>query len=565
LSDTASLNQLISYCFNNHEAIPDAAYKYSLITLKKSIELGSKALEARSNTNLGSIEVVRGNYAAALGFYMKGLAIWEGLKVPRGIMMNKNNIAQVYGYLKKPELELQFLGEAEAIARKYNFEDGLGLIKLNLSVYYSNKKNYREAFNQQIQAIAINTKLQKMPLLSTGYSNAGAFLIYLNQIDSSVLFFNQAKIIGEQIKDTSSLAFTYANLGDVFELKKMSDSAVYNYQKSIMFAKTVNLKEVLTYSYEQLSMIYKKKGDYAKALQYFELKQSFKDSILNSTMSKQIAEMQTKYETEKKERQIEEQHYEITSRNYWITAIIFSFLMIGWIIYSFYRRKQLSQEAIMQSTLRKSEEVAAKSILEAEENERKRIATDLHDGVGQIMSAAKMNLSAIENDIPFADEDQKQKYQKIILLIDESCIEVRTISHNLMPNALLKYGLYSAVRTFLDNVHSNTIKINFYSEGLDVKIDTNIEAVLYRVIQESVNNVIKHARASHLDISLIRDANNISITIEDDGTGFDQTQITNNEGIGLKNIKSRITYLKGSVEWDSMPGNGTAIIINIPI
>ncbi|HJV18905.1 MAG TPA: sensor histidine kinase [Sediminibacterium sp.] len=565
IQDTASLNKLISYCFNNHEAIPDAAYKYSQLALKKSSELGSKASEARSYTNLGSIEVVRGNYVAALELYMKGLAIWEVLKVPRGIMMNKNNIAQVYGYLKKPEIELQFLSEAETIARQYHLEEGLGLIKLNLAVYYSNKKNYREAFNQQMEAITINAKLNKLPLLSTGYTNAGAFLIYLNQIDSSVIFFKQAKLVGEKIKDTSSLAFTYANLGDAFVSKKMTDSAIYHYQESIKFAKTVHLKEVLSYSYEQLSAIYKKKGDYAKALAYFELKQTFKDSILNSTMSKQIAEMQTKYETEKKERKIEEQHYEIAKRNYWITAIICSFLILGIFIYSFYRRKQLRQEALMQATLRKSEELASKSILEAEENERKRIATDLHDGIGQIMSAAKMNLSAIENDIPFTDEEQKLKYQKIIHLIDESCVEVRSISHNMMPNALLKYGLASAVRTFLDNVHSSSIKINFYSEGLDIKLDSNLEAVLYRVIQEAVNNVIKHAQASNLDITLIRDENNISVTIEDDGIGFDQTKMNKGDGIGLKNIKSRITYLKGSVEWDTMPEMGTAIIINIPI
>lgn len=565
INDTASLNKLISYCFNNHEAIPDAAYTYSQIALKKSIELGSRESEARSNTNLGSIEVVRGNYVAALEFYMKGLAIWEALKVPRGIMMNKNNIAQVYGYLNKPELEMQFLSEAESIARLYNLEEGLGLIKLNLAVYYSNKKNYREAFNQQMDAITINTKLNKLPLLSTGYSNAGAFLIYLNQIDSAVILFNRAKLVGEKIKDTSSLAFTYANLGDAFVSKKITDSAIYYYQESIKFAKTVHLKEVLSYSYEQLSTIYKKKGDYTKALAFFELKQSFKDSILNSTMSKQIAEMQTKYESEKKERKIEEQHYEITKRNYWITAIICLFLMLGGFIYSFYRRKQLRQEAYMQATLRKSEELASKSILEAEENERKRIAIDLHDGVGQIMSAAKMNLSAIENDILFTNEVQKQQYQKIIHLIDESCIEVRTISHNMMPNALLKYGLSSAVRTFLDNVQSSSIMINFYSEGLDIKLDASLEAVLYRVIQEAVNNVIKHAQASHLDITLIRDENNISVTIEDDGIGFDQTQINRVDGIGLKNIKSRIAYLKGSVEWDTMPEKGTAITINIPI
>jgi signal transduction histidine kinase len=209
--------------------------------------------------------------------------------------------------------------------------------------------------------------------------------------------------------------------------------------------------------------------------------------------------------------------------------------------------------------------MATKAILEAEEKERQRIAKDLHDSVGQMMSAAKLNLSAIENEIPFKDDMQKEAMLRIIKLVDDSCKEVRAVSHNMMPNALLKAGLASAVREFINQIDQKIIKVNLHSEGLNDRLDINTETVLYRVIQECVNNVIKHAHATQLDISLIRDEEGISTTIEDNGKGFDCTDPTKKNGLGLKNIKARVDYLKGTVDFDSAPGKGTLVAIHVPL
>jgi two-component system NarL family sensor kinase len=203
--------------------------------------------------------------------------------------------------------------------------------------------------------------------------------------------------------------------------------------------------------------------------------------------------------------------------------------------------------------------------LEAEDRERKRIASELHDGVGQLMSAARMNLSAFEHDFAIEDEKNKDRLTRIIALVDESCKEVRMVSHNMMPNALLSNGLANAVRSFIDKIDNSVLKIDLYNDGLETKIDANIEAVLYRVIQECVNNVIKHSKATHLAISLIKDDNGISISIEDNGIGFNVADQENQNGIGLKNIQSRIQFLKGQLDIDSRTGNGTFIAIHVPL
>ena len=210
------------------------------------------------------------------------------------------------------------------------------------------------------------------------------------------------------------------------------------------------------------------------------------------------------------------------------------------------------------------QQLAAAAVMKAEENERQRIAKDLHDGVGQMMSAAKMNLSSFENDLQFTTDDQRNSFDRIISLVDESCREVRSVSHQMMPNILLKSGLANAVADFLDKIDQRQLKVALHTEGLNERLDENTEIVLYRVLQECVNNVIKHSGASQLDIALIKDKDGISISIEDNGKGFNPAQLGEDAGIGLKNMKARIDYLNGTIDFDSAPGKGTLVAIHIP-
>ena len=278
-----------------------------------------------------------------------------------------------------------------------------------------------------------------------------------------------------------------------------------------------------------------------------------------------VVEMKTKYETEKKERIIQEQQFNLKKKNYFIITISALVLLGALLAWLFYNRTKLKQETKLQAAVLSQQQIAAAAILQAEENERQRIAKDLHDGVGQIMSAAKMNLSSFENDLQFKDEEQKLSFERIISLVDEGCKEVRSVSHQMMPNVLLKSGLGKAVAEFLDKIDQKVLKVNLHTEGLNEHIEATTEIVLYRVLQESVNNVIKHSGASELDLSLIKDADGISATIEDNGKGFDSKNLSEKAGLGLKNMKARVEYLKGTIDFDSSPGRGTLVAIHIPL
>ena len=272
---------------------------------------------------------------------------------------------------------------------------------------------------------------------------------------------------------------------------------------------------------QALATAYQGSGEPNAAYQTLQLSIRTKDSLVNVNSEAKIAELQTVYETEKKQQQINLQQAEISKKNFIITSIVLLTIMLALLGFSGYRRYKLLEKARLQSTIINQQELATRAVIKAEEDERQRIARDLHDGVGQMMSAAKMNLSAFESRISFDSPERRFEFERIIGLVDESCREIRSVSHNMMPNALLRNSLASAIREFIDKIEGPTLKIHLFTRGLDERLDANVETVLYRVIQECVNNVIRHADATTLDITLIRDKEGISATIEDNGKGFD--------------------------------------------
>jgi two-component system NarL family sensor kinase len=200
------------------------------------------------------------------------------------------------------------------------------------------------------------------------------------------------------------------------------------------------------------------------------------------------------------------------------------------------------------------------ALILGEETERKRIASNLHDGLGQYLSGLRMHLQVLKGDI------DDQHYNKLVFLIDTAIKEYRSVSHDLIPPNLKMDGLEEAIRLACNKLNSKLIKINFKSNLKHTKIPEGIEMELYRITQELINNSLKHANAKKIEIKLtINKQNVLSIEFEDDGDGFDVEKTLNKleTGIGLKNILSRIHFLKGTIKINSKLGKGTHININI--
>jgi two-component system NarL family sensor kinase len=436
-----------------------------------------------------------------------------------------------------------------------------------LANIYGMQGKIKEAFAIDEEGIVMAEKTNSESSKSQFYDNMGNCYLYNEPPDypKALEYFIKTLHIDSAFGNKKQMSDSYSNLGDVFLTQGKFSEAIPYLQRSLSLAEESGFAEGKLRALKMLSRAYRNSNRPDDAYTILQAAMAVKDSLVNSSSEARIAELQTVYETEKKQQQINLQQEQLSKKNFILGGIILLSLLSALLGISAWLRYRLKQRARLQNEIMKQQELASKSVIKAEENERQRIARDLHDGIGQMMSAAKMNLSAFEADMQFASKEQQSSLGKAIGLVDESCKEIRSVSHNMMPNALLKNNLGIAIQDFIDKLEKKTLETHLYTEGLEERLDSDLETVLYRIIQECVNNVIKHANATSLDITVIKDKEEISATIEDNGKGFDTAVHSTFEGIGLKNIQTRVKYLKGTVDIESTPGRGTLIAINVPV
>jgi len=463
----------------------------------------------------------KGKYDSAAVYYYIAMDILKKTDAPLVKAGVLNELGKLYRKTRDLDRSLQMYDEAYAIYKKLNDDNGMATILNESGVVFEYKEDYTEAIRRYKSSLAIREKMND--LVGKAYSFnflGGVYTLQKNFVEAEK-YLLQALELRKALKDSFAIALGYGDLGYMYKEQGLYAKAIEQYDLSNAIAIKMRFKDLQLSNYKELAVIAEKKGDLGASLDYYKKQSALKDSIYSGDKLKQIEELNAKYQTEKKEQQLRLQEAEITQKNYLLWGLVTVAALILFTGFSFYRKRQVQNKLQLQAEVMKQQDIATRAIINAEENERKRIAADLHDGVGQMMSAAKMNLSAFENDITFKDPEQRFSFEKLIGLVDESCKEIRAVSHQMMPNALLKSGLASAVREFLDKIDNRIIKINLHTEGLQNRLDSNTETVLYRVIQECVNNVIKHSGANNLDISLIKDSDGISATIEDNGRGFD--------------------------------------------
>ncbi|HKG08826.1 MAG TPA: sensor histidine kinase, partial [Pedobacter sp.] len=288
------------------------------------------------------------------------------------------------------------------------------------------------------------------------------------------------------------------------------------------------------------------------------------DSMLNERTQNSIQEQEIKYQSSLKEKAIAQQKlklahnlYELQKKDKWIMLFVTVsgfFLTLALLIYlvNLQRQKTLLSE-------RKSQLLQAR--LSGEEKERSRQARELHDGVGGILSAAKMQMSTMQDAVEISNANA---YEQTLSLINYAAREVRNISHNLAPDIVLNEGLEKAIMRFCQRVSYTGLTISHYVIGQIPSLKSDYELMLYRIVQEAVNNVIKHSKAGQAIVQLSVDESILSITVEDDGIGFDSSNIFS-KGLGLSNMKERTAELGGNVEISSSPYEGTTVYLEFDI
>ncbi len=218
--------------------------------------------------------------------------------------------------------------------------------------------------------------------------------------------------------------------------------------------------------------------------------------------------------------------------------------------------------------IRKEDNTRSTALIEGQEEERKRLARELHDGIGQMLTGLKLDSEQLKS-LPFANEKQRKSFEEHQKLIDETIEATRTVSFNLMPSVLTDFGLSSAIRLLLERTAKGAdFKASFNDLTDNITIPNKIENNLYRITQETLNNIMKHAKAKKVSITLSNERNKyISLVVIDDGKGFDMKKSKKSRvgGNGLGNLQTRVRLLNGTIKIESEVGTGTSIFVKIPL
>ena len=604
IGDEKRLQLLLAICEENRSYSYDTLTKYGNQAFLLSKKVGSKdqrilanyfvALQLYRGNNLDTVQHILNTSLA----HLENLGKWK--------LTNKLNLLKASTLLKQNHHKAAINLFYKIIAEAENSKDsvsyllalnGQGWVQMELGIFPIAK-------NWFFKAIASCTSEAVRRRSAIVYSNLASSCGALGQLDSAKIYVELAISLAQKYEDLSVEANGYNILSSYYMEKKdfalalsalqkstkirkiigdpffiISDMAQQSYllaksgkhkeakeiiDEAIVFANKSKFESKLPMLYLVLSQNLYDAKDYKGTADALFALQEIQDSLYHKASVEELAEMQVKYESSKKEQIIQKQQFEIERKNYFLYGSLILTLLVVFLGIAVLRNRRHRQKVKMQKVILQQQDLATKSILAAEENERKRIASDLHDGLGQLLTAARFNLNGIADSLTGLSEPEKLVFDKAAGLVDESCREVRNVSHNIMPNALIKAGLGSAIKDFIDKIENKKLRVQLSTSGLNEKLDTNTEIVVYRIIQECVNNSIKHSSANRLDIALINDQDGLNITIEDNGQGFDINILKEEKGIGMKNIRTRTEYLKGTLDIDTREGKGTLIAIHVP-
>jgi two-component system, NarL family, sensor kinase len=485
-----------------------------------------------------------------------------------------NALGAIYARNNLEEEAVSFYKKSLDISEKANYLRGIAFAKYSLgSAQLASGKNQRTALNLMLQGFSIVKQLNDTQGIITQSSALVRAYTLLKNYDSATVLLEDAEALIKATGNEINYIQYFSSIAGIYGARKKYPEAISYYNTGLTLAKKYDIPRWKCMYYNGLAETYEKIGDYKSANLYNQLNIRMHDALVSKENFAAAADIQNKYDRAKKDNEILRLAVVNKQRSMLNKILIGSSL--GLILISFlgYRNVRKGQqlaknkEALQQQKINELEKdkqlLAVNAMLKGQEEERSRIAKDLHDGLGGLLSGTKLSFMHVKDNLVLTPK-MAALFDKSLSMLDNTIGDLRKVAHNLMPEALVKYGLNEALRDFCDSIQSSSgIKIVFQEFGEKRHLDNTSEVFAYRIIQELVNNVIKHAEASEIIVQLTMNNNKIGITVEDNGKGFDKNNLLGNEGAGMANIRYRVQYLNGTSDIISSEGNGTSVHIEL--
>lgn len=455
------------------------------------------------------------------------------------------------------------------------------MIHLDIADAYLKLKNLQKARLHLDTAGQTNRQLNNIHVMGMVYNTEGAYYVAAGDVPAALKAYEAAYHIADSTENDYFKSEVGENLASQYLFLQQYEKAAAIAMESNRIALELKNHKVTAGTYGILKKIAVVRQDFRQALRYEELSAGYADSATNQETQQSILNLEARYQLEKKETEITKlnlknisNEIQLVKRNRWLLIGGISgaaLLLVMLALYRNTKQKQIIAEKdkkIQQEEIRflerQQQVVSLQSMINGQETERTRIAKDLHDGLGGLFSTIKMHFSTLQHEE--SNLQSNPLFSKSYELVNTASEEVRRIAHNMMPEVLIKLGLIQATRELCNSISAGKLlQVSLQTYGLDQRLNPSTEVMLFRIIQELLNNIIKHAQATEALIQFNLDVNRLSVIVEDNGRGFNLAEQEKGRHAGLSSVESRVHYLNGKMSIDSQQEIGTTVMMDFLI
>jgi signal transduction histidine kinase len=552
---------------------PPEALKY----LRKALPYCQQAIHVKGslltlwNNNMAGAFSVQGIYDSAMLYYYQALttALKYNSKDYRQLAIMYNNMGSVHYVLKQYDNALPYLEKARLLGIAKQLKAQLAETYINFASIFIVKEQLDSARQYLENLRGLNTSISDKIQEQLHYLNG---IIYLKQKQpaKAVPLFKEALALSEY--DIRNKINNTAALGTAYLLSKQYPKAMQYYLTAISLSEQSSIGgRSLVEIYSNLSETYDSAKDYRNAYRYKFIAAALQDSISAMENTQSLNKLENLFQHAEKDKELTAKKLQLVlaeaslrNRNLWIAGIGTGTLILLTIAIMLSQKQRLQLQRA-KTTKQQQQVEQLKAVIDGEEKERSRIGRQLHDDIMVQLSIVKMSMEALPMEYPGIKD--VQSYKNIVQQVQHTSRQLRQTAHNLMPDALLEEGLISAVLYFCRNIEQMTgIHILFQHYGSIPLLSSDLEISIYRIIQELMQNVIKHAEATNALVQLNYLEGILSITVEDNGVGMkEQENNTEENKMGLRSIRTRLKAMGGTMEVHRCTPHGTSVNIELSV
>ncbi len=517
----------------------------------------------------------QGGYEQSILYFYKSLSVLQQLDSASSEMSTARlytNLGVSWAELGEMDRAIRYLNTAEEKAYIHQDSVLLSFVAVSKSYLYGREKNPALLREYASRAFDLSVRMKEPRVQLTALINLGMSYAMEGKAGEAMTWLRKAARYGRYVKTDEAVMIADFSLGNGYMKTGDYARAEKHLYNALAMAGSLGARRMMLEIYDLLAALYLSHNDYKNAFTWQQHARMLQDSLNRIEKNKSV-DMLLHFHTAQKDKAIAEQklllsrkEQNIRQKNFWLAGISIGGLMVVTLLYTLYRsnrQKQQLQSTTIRNMQQEAEIAQLRAMMQGEEKERARLAREIHDGVGGILSAARMNFNALQDvDMLLPQTDP---YRNGMQLLDEACDELRKTAHNLLPDSLLDEGLVQSVQTYCDKMsRGQQLDISFEHFGDIGRLPQEIEHSLYRIIQELVHNIRKHAQATTALVQFSREDSLLHITVEDNGVGMPEAD-GGKGGIGLRNLRARVRDLGGVLEIDSRSRVGTTVYITFDI